>query len=67
MLERAKSVEVGDAMTAEEVVKDPFVLEFLGLKDEYSESDLEEALINNLTDFLLELGDDFASLGRRLP
>jgi hypothetical protein len=33
--------------------------------DEYSESDLEEALIQRLTDFLLELGDDFAFLGRQ--
>ena len=52
-------------MTPEEAIKGPFVLEFLDLKDEYSESDLEEALILNLTDFLLELGDDFAFLGRQ--
>lgn len=65
MLEGAERPESGDAITAEEAVKDPFVLEFLGLKDEYSESDLEEALIHHLTDFLLELGDDFAFLGRQ--
>jgi predicted nuclease of restriction endonuclease-like (RecB) superfamily len=35
-----------------------FVLEFLGLKDEYSETDLEEALIRHLETFLLELGGD---------
>jgi hypothetical protein len=52
-------------VTPEEAIKDPFVLEFLDLKDEYSESDLEAALILNLTDFLLELGDDFAFLGRQ--
>ena len=52
-------------MTPEEAIKDPFVLEFLDLKDEYSESDLEAALIHRLTDFLLELGDDFAFLGRQ--
>jgi predicted nuclease of restriction endonuclease-like (RecB) superfamily len=33
-------------------IKDPFVLEFLGLKDEYSESELEEALIRELEQFL---------------
>jgi hypothetical protein len=49
----------------EEAIKDPFVLEFLDLKDEYSESDLEDALIRHLADFLLELGDDFAFLGRQ--
>jgi predicted nuclease of restriction endonuclease-like (RecB) superfamily len=60
ILETAKIAESGDWMTPEEAIKDPFVLEFLDLKDEYSESDLEAALIQHLTDFLLELGDDFA-------
>jgi predicted nuclease of restriction endonuclease-like (RecB) superfamily len=65
LLEKGEVDEPGDAVTPEEAIKDPFVLEFLDLKDEYSESDLEEALILNLTDFLLELGDDFAFLGRQ--
>ena len=46
-------------------IKDPFVLEFLDLKDEYSESDLEEALIVHLETFLLELGGDFCFMGRQ--
>jgi len=65
MLEKAQTSQPSDAVTPEEAIKDPFVLEFLDLKDEYSESDLEEALIDRLTDFLLELGDDFAFLGRQ--
>jgi predicted nuclease of restriction endonuclease-like (RecB) superfamily len=65
MLEKAQTPELSDAITPEEAIKDPFVLEFLDLKDEYSESDLEEALIRHLTDFLLELGDDFAFVGRQ--
>ena len=65
MLEKAETSEPSDLATPEEAIKDPFVLEFLNLKDEYSESDLEEALIQHLTDFLLELGDDFAFLGRQ--
>ena len=65
MLEKAENSEPGDSVTPEEAIKDPFVLEFLDLKDEYSESELEEALIHRLTDFLLELGDDFAFLGRQ--
>ncbi len=65
MLEKAETAEPNDEITPEEAIKDPFVLEFLDLKDEYSESDLEEALIQHLTDFLLELGDDFAFLGRQ--
>ena len=65
MLEKAEVAEPGDTITPEKAIKDPFVLEFFDLKDEYSETDHEEALIQHLTDFLLELGDDFAFLGRQ--
>lgn len=51
--------------TCRKDTKDPYVLEFLGLKDEYSESDLEEALIQHLETFLLELGGDFTFVGRQ--
>lgn len=54
-----------DFFTPEQAIKDPFVLEFLNLKDEYSESDLEDALIAHLADFLMELGDDFSFVGRQ--
>ena len=54
-----------DHVVPGEQINDPFVLEFLDLKDEYSESDLEEALIRHLESFLLELGDDFCFLGRQ--
>lgn len=54
-----------DHVLAEEEIKDPFVLEFLGLRDEYSESDLEEALTRHLEAFLLELGGDFCFIGRQ--
>jgi len=47
MLRKGAVARPEDAVTAEEEVKDPFVLEFLGLKDEYSESDLEDALIRH--------------------
>jgi predicted nuclease of restriction endonuclease-like (RecB) superfamily len=65
MLEKVENASLSDVAKPEEAIKDPFVLEFLNLKDEYSESDLEEALIQHLTDFLLELGDDFAFLARQ--
>jgi predicted nuclease of restriction endonuclease-like (RecB) superfamily len=45
MLTKAENSERSDLVTPEEAIKDPFVLEFLDLKDEYSESDLEEAII----------------------
>ena len=54
-----------DSVLPEEEIKDPFVLEFLDLKDEYSESDLEEALIRHLQSFLLELGGDFCFIARQ--
>jgi predicted nuclease of restriction endonuclease-like (RecB) superfamily len=65
MLRKAIKIEPGDLVTPEEEIKDPFVLEFLGLKDEYSESELEEALILHLESFLLELGGDFAFVARQ--
>ena len=54
-----------DHLLPQEAIKDPFILEFLDLKDEYSESDLEEAMIDHLESFLLELGDDFCFMGRQ--
>lgn len=65
MLAKGEVPQPGDAITPEQAIKDPFVLEFLSLKDEYSESELEEGLIQHLADFLLELGDDFAFVGRQ--
>ena len=65
MLKKAGSPRRGEVPTPEEEIKDPYVLEFLGLKDEYSENDLEEALIRHLERFLLELGGDFAFVGRQ--
>lgn len=51
-----------------DAVKDPYVLEFLGLKElpEYSESELESRIIDHLQHFLLELGTGFAFIGRQV-
>jgi len=65
MLTKGQVAHPEDAVTPEQQLKDPFVLEFLGLKDEYSESELEDALIRDLETFLLELGGDFAFVGRQ--
>jgi len=65
MLTRGAKPKPQDAVTPEEQIKDPYVLEFLSLKDEYSESELEEALILHLEHFLLELGGDFTFVGRQ--
>jgi len=65
MLRKGQRERPGDETTPEEEIKDPLVLEFLGLKDEYSEAALEEALILHLEQFLLELGNDFAFVARQ--
>ena len=65
MLAGGQNERPEDIVLPGEQVRDPFVLEFLDLKDEYSESDLEEALIQHLETFLLELGDDFCFMGRQ--
>ena len=65
MLTQGRKARAEDLIVPEEAIKDPFVLEFLDLKDEYSESELEEALIRCLESFLLELGSDFCFMGRQ--
>ena len=65
MLEKGSRSKPEDRVTPEEEIKNPYVLEFLGLKDEYSESELEESLIQHLESFLLELGGDFTFVARQ--
>lgn len=50
-----------------EIIKDPMILEFLGLRREsaYYEKDLEQAIITHLQDFLLELGNGFSFVARQ--
>ncbi len=65
MLQKGAKPRPGDALTAAEAIRDPLVLEFLNLRDEYSETELESALIRHLESFLLELGSDFTFVGRQ--
>lgn len=65
MLAKGARPRAADRMSADEQVKDPLVLEFLNLKDEYSEGELEEALLRHLEKFLLELGGAFTFVGRQ--
>jgi predicted nuclease of restriction endonuclease-like (RecB) superfamily len=58
LLSESDQSRASDKLVPDEEIKDPYVLEFLGLKDEYSESDLEDALLGKLQAFLLELGGD---------
>src|SRR5205823_3471715 len=61
----AAGVQDTDRSATDQEIRDPFILEFLNLKDEYSESDLEDALIADLERFLLELGNDFTFVARQ--
>lgn len=65
MLAKGHVAIATDAISADEAIKDPFVLEFLNLKDEYSELEFEDALIKQLENFLLELGGAFTFVGRQ--
>ncbi len=62
-LQKAEQSE--DLTTPEEEIKDPYILEFLGLPEFHSEKDLESALIQHLADFLLELGYGFTFVARQ--
>ncbi len=47
------------------VLKDPYLLDFLNLKDTYNEKDLEQAILNEIEKFILELGSDFCFIARQ--
>ncbi|WLE95925.1 MAG: PDDEXK nuclease domain-containing protein [Candidatus Electrothrix communis] len=54
-----------DCLTPDLVFRDPYFLDFLGLKDRYLEKDLEDAILRELEQFLLELGSGFAFMARQ--
>jgi predicted nuclease of restriction endonuclease-like (RecB) superfamily len=65
MLKKGEEAFDEDYVSPDEEIKDPFVLEFLNLKDEYSELDIEEGIIKHLQSFLLEMGAGFTFVGRQ--
>src|SRR5258708_3257563 len=54
-----------DRLTDDRVFRDPYLLDFLGLKGSYSERDLETAILRELERFLIELGTDFSFVARQ--
>ncbi|MGH2560722.1 MAG: PDDEXK nuclease domain-containing protein [Thermomicrobiales bacterium] len=54
-----------DRISAALVLKDPYILDFLGLRDRYLEKDLEDAILREIENFLLELGAGFAFVARQ--
>jgi len=60
-----EALRAEDRLTPDLVFRDPYVLDFLGLKDTYSEKDLEVAILREIESFLLELGGGFAFVARQ--
>lgn len=60
-----KQLREEEVLSPDLVFRDPYFLDFLGLKDTYSEKDLESAILTELQRFITELGTDFAFLARQ--
>lgn len=59
------ALRTDDTLSADLVFRDPYLLDFLGLKDTYSEQDLESAILREIERFILELGTGFAFVARQ--
>ena len=59
------NLRADDQITPDLVFKDPYILDFLGLKDRYLEKDLEDAILRELESFILELGGGFSFIARQ--
>ena len=60
-----KALREEDRLTPDLVFRDPYLLDFLGLKDTYAEKDLEAAILREMESFILELGAGFAFVARQ--
>lgn len=61
-----KELDSENKMSTDIFLKDPYVLDFLELKDTYSEKDLESSILKELENFILEFGRDFTFVGRQV-
>ena len=61
-----RTLPTSQIQLTKEMLKDPYHFDFLSMKTEYDERDLEEALVANITQFLLELGQGFSFVGRQM-
>lgn len=60
-----RELQEQDKMSVDMLYRDPYMLDFLGLRDTFSEKDLESAILAELEKFILEMGTDFAFLARQ--
>ena len=63
----AQTLPPSQSDLATQLLKDPYLFDFLSLTPEHTERELERALIDHITQFLLELGAGFAYMGRQVP
>lgn len=65
ILTEVNALRKGDRLSPELVFRDPYILDFLNLNDQYFEKDLEDAIMRELEQFLLEIGNGFCFLARQ--
>jgi predicted nuclease of restriction endonuclease-like (RecB) superfamily len=63
--EELKALRAEDKLTPDLVFRDPYFLDFLGLKDTYNEKDMETAILRDVESFILELGQGFCFVARQ--
>jgi predicted nuclease of restriction endonuclease-like (RecB) superfamily len=63
--EQITNLKLNDTMTTDLVFKDPYFIDFIGASESFSEEDLEQSILNNITNFLQELGSDFSFVARQ--
>lgn len=62
----SKNLPIPQGDLAQQTLKDPYVFDFLTMREKFDERDLEDALVKNITRFLLELGTGFSYVGRQV-
>jgi len=65
ILQEIAALRDKDLLTPDLILKDPYILDFLGLRDRYLEKDLEDAILREIENFLLELGVGFTFVARQ--
>lgn len=60
-----KALREEDKITPDLIFRDPYILDFLGLKDTYAEKDMEAAILREMENFILELGSGFCFVARQ--
>jgi predicted nuclease of restriction endonuclease-like (RecB) superfamily len=65
ILQELKTLEIDKKISPDLTFRDPYILDFMGLHDSYSEKDLESAILAQLQGFIIEMGSEFAFIARQ--